>query len=273
MSSLLVDGGLVSFEEDVSSPQLGLTREARSITRTGRILGANIEAAILECYPAAPAVLGRHPTANWLYVDSLNFEPWHPNPAIADVVVSGGVASHLYNKLSVTYSRLPFDQEPNGSGGTDFLTRRWSFGAEMLTMPAAKLRWASDGTQVQTEDISAAKLIPTIEHSITVHRKLTIPWTAIRANIGKLNDGAWNGADDQTLLFAGGEVSFTFSTDGTKLYTLDLRFQERRIVEGANIYGWNYFFRNKAGAKWDQLKDEANELMYQKSSTFSDLFH
>ena len=162
---LLVSGGAVAFEEDTTSPHLSLDRESRSIKRSGRIAWANIDAAIAECYPAAPTILGVHPTANWLYVDSVTMTPWQPDPAQSSITVSSGVASYQYAQLEITYSRLPFDQESDGSGGTDFLTRKWSFGAEMLTMPASKLRWDNGAVpnEVKHEDVTAGKMIPTIE--------------------------------------------------------------------------------------------------------------
>lgn len=272
MSCLLVAGGVVPFEEYPQSPKIKGSRESRTITRTGRISWVNIDAAFLECYPAAPAMYGVHPAISYLFVSDVDIKPLHPNPSPDSLTITDGVLHHDLAEIEITYSPLNIQQESDGSGGTDLLTRRWSFGGEFMTMPSNSLEWEDQpNVPVQQEEISAAKIIPSIEHSITVHRKLTINWTALRANIGKVNDGVFESAADETLLFAGAEVTFTVNNVGTRVGTLDLKFQERCIKQGANTYGWNHFLRSDGN--WKRLKDRAGNLIYPKSTTFADLFH
>lgn len=268
----LVYGGLVPFEEDVTSPELELTRETRGISRTGRILWVNIEAAILECYPAPPAIYGSHPTATWLYVDNLKFSPWHPDPAVADISVSGGVASYTYAKVEITYSKVPFQPGDisGGSATTDLLTRRVSFGGEIMTLPLSKLKWESNNAVVQDENVTAGRFIPSVEHSITAHRRPTINWSAIRKAIGCVNAATFEGASPETLMFTGAEVTQQFANDGSIMNTLDLRFQERHIKDGNNVRGWNHFFRADVN-KWDKLLTQDGQTVYQ-TVTNQDLY-
>ncbi len=267
----VVAGGLVPFYEDPTSPQISLGRESRSIKRTGFIDWNNIEALNAECYPAAPLIYGRHPTVNYLYVDSIEISPKHENAALEDISVVSGIAVHSLAKIEVTYTRVDFDEEDDGAGGFDLLSRKWSFTGEFMTLPSHSLEWEDiPGQAVQQEEISAAKIIPTIEHSITQHRRTSINWTAIRENFGKVNDGEYQGAADETLLLAGVEISFQFNSNGTKVYTQDLKFHERLIKQGANTYGWNHFLR--ADGQWKRLKDKAGNLIYPKTNDFADLF-
>lgn len=273
-TAYVVEGGLVPFEEyPKNSPEIKLTREARTVSRRGLIAWANIDALALECYPAPPLVYGRHPTIPYLYVDSVDIRPLHPEASIDSFSVSGGVLSHEYAEIEVTYKRLDFDQDDNGAGGTDLLTRKWSFGGEFMTIPSHSLEWEDQpGQPVQQEEISAGKIIPTIEHSITQHRVTSINWTAIRVCIGRVNLDEYEGADEQTLLFSGAEITFQFTNDGTKTYTKDLRFQERRVLQGSDVFGWNHFLRSDGD--WKKLKDKKGNLLYPPATTaqFNGLF-
>lgn len=271
-TALLVSGGLVPFEEyTADSPSISLKRDSRTITRRGRILWENIDAAIAECYPGAPIIYGAHPTVSYLYVDDFSIKPFHPNPADEDVTVTDGVLVHEYAEIEITYSPLNVDRESDGAGGFDLLSRTFTCGGDFMTMPSNSLEWEDiPGKAVQQEEISAAKIIPSVEHQITLHRKTSINWTALRDNIGKVCDGTFEGAADETLLFSGAEVTFKINNVGTKELTLGLNFKERFIKQGANTYGWNHFLRSDGS--WKRLKDRAGNLIYPKSTHFADLF-
>lgn len=271
-TAVAVFGGAVPFEEYTgTSPNIKLGRESRTVTRRGRVLWANLDALALECYPAAPLIYGRHPTISYLYVDDVEIKPFHPDPSVDDFDVVAGVVEHEWAEIEISYKRVEFDQDDDGAGGKDLLTRTWSFGGEFMTIPSNSLEWEDiPGQPVQQEEISAAKIIPSVEHSIVQHRLVSINWTAIRNNIGKVNDGTYQDAADETLLFAGAEINFQFTNDGTKVYTKSLKFQERCIKQGADTYGWNHFLRNDG--QWKRLKDRAGNLIYPKSASFADLF-
>lgn len=262
-----VQGGLVPFEEYSTSPTINADRKSRTVERVGRIDWVNIDALILECVPDV-GVYGRHPTIAYLYVDTVKVKPFHENASLDSITVSSGVAFHDLAEVTISYARVDFEKENDGTND-NLLTRKWSFSGELMTLPGNQLKWI-DGTPVQQEEISASKLIPSIEHSITLLRRPSIPWTAIRENIGKVCDGTFEGATDETLLFSGAEVSFEFNATGSKMFTLDLRFNERFIKQGAQTFGWNHFYRKGTG--WQKLTDDQGELIYPKSSDFADLF-
>ena len=258
----IVFGGAVAFEELIDSPAIDLERKTRTIKRRGTILWSSIDALAAECYPAIPAVYGRHPVISYLYVDKVSIKPFNPNPEDDQLAIVSGVLAHQYAEVEITYS--PLDEEEG-------LTRKWSFGGEFMTLPSNSLEWEDQpGIAVQQEEISAAKIIPSIEHSITQHRRPTVNWTAFRDNIGKVNDGVYEGAASQTLLFAGAEIDFRRNNAGTAEYTKALKFQERCIKQGNDTYGWNHFLRSDG--QWVRLKDKGGNLIYPISADFNDLF-
>jgi hypothetical protein len=262
-----VQSGLVPFEELPKSPTINADRKSRTVERVGVILWVNIDALILECVPDV-GVYGRHPTIPYLYVDSIKVKPFHENASLASITVSSGVAFHELAEVTISYARVDFEKENDGAND-NLLTRKWSFSGELMTLPGNQLQWI-DGTPIQQEEISASKLIPSIEHSITLLRRPSIPWNAIRENIGKVCDGDFESASDETLLFSGAEVSFEFNATGSKMFTLDLRFNERFIKQGNQTFGWNHFYRKGIG--WQKITDDQGELIYPKSGDFADLF-
>lgn len=265
-----VAGGIVPFDELAGSPTFSLTRESREANRVGKIAWANNDALALECFPSAPSLPGLYPGIAYLYVNSLEIAPFHPEPGW-EQICGGNTAHYEFALATIKYSKLPYES-------STLITRRYSFGGEFLTIPAGTLKWEDTGKKVDEEEISAAKTICMIEHSITWHRVLeaSIPWSAIKANIGKVNDGTLNNAyfpsvADESLLYLGAEMNFTFSTDGSQVWTLEHRFQERQVKVGGNTYGWNHFLRPRDSA-WKRLLDESGDPVYPKSGTFTSLF-
>lgn len=271
----LVSGGTIEFDDLAGSPQIRAGREYREIIRTGRMLWANIDDAIAELFPPAPALPGQYPTVSYLYADSLEIETFHPDPGW-EMLCLGDVPTYFMAKATIRYTRLPYEV-------STLVTRNYSMGGEFLTTPSGTLKWEpgpdpQDGKIVEQEEISAAKRIPLIVHSINWHRvpDALIPWAAIKANVGKVNDGDMNNAyfknvADQTLLFVGAEMQWQFSTDGSQTWTLAYQFHERRVQVGNNTYGWNHFQR-PPGGEWRRLMDKNNDPMHPVSSTFNDLF-
>lgn len=268
-----VAGGVVPFDELAGSPKFSLGRESRDATRVGKVAWANIDLLALECFPVAPALPGVYPGITFLYADAVEIEPFHPDPGL-EMVCTGNTASYDFARVTIKYSRLPYES-------STLITRRYSMTGEFMTLPSGLLRWEDQavGKHINEEDVTAAKIIPSIEHSITWNRVLNsaIPWDAIKANIGKVNDGDLDNAyfpsvTDETLLYLGAELNFTFSTDGSQVWTLEHRFQERRVKSGADVFGWNHFWR-PSDSLWKKLlnKDDNNPV-YPKSTTFNDLF-
>lgn len=279
---LLVQGGSVSFEELAGSPEIDASIEIvanqasrghRGATRRGRVAWANIDAAIAECFPAAPALPGAYPGVAYLYAKGMKIKPWAGDGGGEPVVVSCSSANvYTYAEITVSYETLPYDT-------STLISRKYSFSHEFITIAGTSLTWEISGDPCKHEEIRETKSASIIEHAITWHRVDAIPWTAIRANAGKVNDGgtALNanyfpaGIAAESLLFLGAEVSYTHDAAGNNVWTLEYRFQERSIKIGADVLGWNHTF-NKADGTWDILINDSGDRMYKPSTTFNDLF-
>jgi len=275
-----VTAGAVGFDELPGSPRFGSSAESQSggggggggrsslkASRTGIIDWDDINALIAECTPPAPTLPGGFPGFSNLYVKSVAIKPFLDE--VPDC--SGDVAAYDHAEATIEYESLPYDV-------STLVSRRYSVSAEFMTIPSGTLYWEDDGTEVTNEDVSAAKIIPLIEHSITWHRVTSVPFATIQDLIGKVNDDTALDNDyfpdallEQSLLFIGAEINFTFSSDGTKVWTIEYRFQEKRIKNDVNVYGFNHFLNPKTSL-WDRLVDIAGDPIYPTSPDFDDLF-
>ncbi len=273
-----VAGGFVPFDDYAGkSPVINFTRDSRDATRIGIVAWANIDALTLECFPPPPAPPGQFPGVSYLYVESMDVRPLHPEGSL-DWNPSGDFPTYDSAEVTIKYSKLKFEQP----SANQLISRKWAFSAEFMTIPSNTLQWltadANGKKDVKDDNITAGKLIPMVEHSITWHRALSVPWTAIKANIGKVNDGTlnnsyFNSVADQSLLYLGAEIGWTFSSDGTQVWTIDHKFQERKLKSSGSSYGWNHFWKTSNNS-WDKLvdKNDASKFVYDTSSSFMDLF-
>lgn len=264
---IAVQGGVVPFYDVVGeSPTFNCTRDEYSATRTGEIAWANVDALILECVPNSPAIPGLYPGSARLFVQSVDVKPMAEEQ---DAVCSGSVISYSKAVATIRYStKLPYNPET-------LVTRKWSFTGEFLTIPASSVKW-DNGDAVENEEISAAKIIPMIEHALTLHKVLSIPWTTIKDCIGKvnqnaINDSIFDSVAAEQLLYMGASIDWKLTTDGNEEWTIEHRFQERKVKHAANEYGWNHFWRPDK-KRWEKLKDDNGDNIYPKTTSFSSLF-
>lgn len=271
--AILVAGGSIPFNEFATSDQGGPSptysadRESRGCTRVGFIAWSSIDAALLELFPNPPALPGVHPTVAYLYADKVTeIRPWPDSPDEGDVTCPSGINNYAYAKLTIQYSTLKYDE-------SDLISRSRTYSVESMPLPDVGLEWAN-GDKVELSDVQAYKNIPIVEHKITLYRSTASSDANIRALGGFVNDGAFEGADSETLLFTGADESFVISTSGVKSYTKTFSFKERRIKDGANVYGWNHAWRADAagGGAWTRLQTEAGDPIYPKTANFGNLF-
>jgi hypothetical protein len=271
-----IQGGTINVYDLPGSPKIRAGRDTRESDRRVTFDWASIDALISELFPVAPALPGAYPGVSYLYADTATFGTNSPDPMPS---CGGSVATYSGSEsgmAEIQYRTLSYDGED--ADPSDLLSRRYSIGGEFMSLPSNQVRWEyqAPGETVQQEDISAGQVIPTIEHVISFHRLTSIPFAAIRANVGHLNDGVFEGAEDGCLMYLGAEIGFKLSTDGSISWTLEHRFSERAIdianTTGAPLpqtyYGWNYF-RGPKG--WWRLLDEDSSELYPSSATFADL--
>lgn len=262
MATIATSTGTVAFEELNGWPKFEGARESRSAVRKGIIPWVSIDALFNELFPPPPAPPGQYPGVPQLYAESLEIEPQLGEESCS----TSGFNTNIYAFAIATirYTTLPYESDT-------LLQARYSVGAEFLRMPGRSLYWEDDDEPIKNEDVQAGKLIPMIEHSFTRYRAVSIPWTAIRANIGCVNDGIYRGVADQQLLFVGAEISWQYEQSGVQTWTLDYRFHERNIKVGNNTYGWNHVF-DPTSKTWRKVIDGNGNSLYKKVTTFDQLF-
>lgn len=270
---LLVAGGSIDFYEFATaaeggpSPKFSASRERRGATRIGYIDWQEIDAAMLELFPDPPALPGIYPGVSYLFADQVTeISPWPASPLEGEVTCPAGVNQYDKAKLVIQYATLPYDE-------SDLISRSRTYSVQSMPVPENGVFW-EDGSRINIPDLVAFKNIPVIEHKITLYRSDASSDSDVRDLIGLCNDGAFEGAADETLLFNGIDESFTISTSGVKSYTKTFSFTERRVRDGANVYGWNHAWRQNAagGGEWQRLKTKNGDPFIPKTANFGNLF-
>lgn len=278
-------GGAVPFREEEGSPKITAGRESRKIVRTGFIRWANIDALILELFPAPPSMFGKHPTATYLYAESLEVEPvadelanWMSTPYGVAVYTSPTDHAHREEaKATITYSTMP---NPTGT----VVSVKVGIGGEYQMVNPINMVWSDTGDPIKNEDAKIGKFIPTAEWSFTRQRATSVPWAIIRACVGRVNAGPLNSfpfynVSAETLLMTGSEIGFSFAADGNSQWTLDYRFHER-IIAAANVAtptggpgGWNHVYRENDNT-WAKVLPASggSPIQYPTTALFLALF-
>ncbi len=264
-----VQGGLISFEDldEARSPQYQFTRDGMSATRVGKVAGSDLAALYLELYPSPPAPPGAFPGISFLYVDTVSIVP-QPEP-----VPAGSPPVFNYYEATIHYSPIPYE---TGIPGEPLITRRYGVSGEFITVPETGMLWASDGRDVKADEQESAKRVTFTDHFITWHRAISIPAAAIRANAGKINLNAlnnryFNNVAANALLYLGAEIGYSVTTDGTPVFTIEHKFQEKIIKADGNTYYWNHQY-DPLTQSWDKMITATGSYVYDESADFNDLF-
>lgn len=230
-------------------------------TRNCLMAWADIDALLAECFPAAPALPGRHPTVAYLYVESVDITPWPPIPPQADLTI-GTVVNYVAATAAITYSTLPYDT-------SDFITRRKNASIEVVLLPTHDWRWeATPPEAITTPDVPLGKHVPIIDHVFDYHRVPASKEAAIdaaaRSLIGRVNRSTWRNASAQTVYFAGYESVWTIDSLGNKTFTFSFQFRERRLKFENQTFGWNHFPRLEGSGptKWQRIMDLSRNYVY-----------
>lgn len=271
MAQLLVAGGSITGQEFVgvgapASRKMTARRSDRgpiggSETRMLKINWADIDDVWSECFPAAPALPGTHPTRSYLYVESVEISPWPEVPAEVDIT-AGDVVDYATALATIVYSTLPYDP-------AELLRWHQSGSNEVVLLPSNSWYWeASPAEAIRNEDVPAAKFVPIIDHTVDLFRVSPSYESTIisrcRALIGKVNRSTWRGADAETVLFEGYDSDSTFDSSGNRTLTFSYRFRERRLKFQNATFGWNHFPRQDASgsSKWQRIIDKAGNYVY-----------
>lgn len=273
MYDKLTAGG-IPYEEMGGSPTFRLSQNEASASAVYLMSWSNIIAfwnevfhydyAVLSGTPPFPMQMPDYPG---LYADNIDTVPFiDDKPGGTSAPTNSTIA-----KVTVNFKTLP----PLETDGSSQFTQTITVGGEFLAMPAENadraIAWWPDGSGVRTSDgdITVGKVIPTVERNMNWSRVPTVPWTAIRNCIGKLNNAVFLGAPIETVLFIGATITGTrnVGTAAATLYSLDYKFSEKPT-------NWNKFFRPTTGL-FEYIKfgvDPGTEYVYNKAN-LSTLFY
>jgi hypothetical protein len=132
-------------------------------------------------------------------------------------------------RASISYSSIIFEGYEGVKEDTIF-THSMSIGGEFMTLPKGGIKWEGETTPITGDDVEAARIIPSIEHTLRWERVTKPPLNAFRYLMGTVNGESFLGAAPETLLFTGANLERSTTTGGTKAYSLEMRFSERILI-------------------------------------------
>ncbi len=284
--------GGIAYEELEGSPTYQATSDGFSATQVYRMAWASIDAFLLESFPvpvragfAYEFTLERtFPGTSWLFTRSVRIEGFDPG------MPSAGTQFNTYAtgaRVTIEYGTRPREEQD----GT-LRTHRLSIGGIHMIMPSRGFGWwnANGGADpvpasfmpIQSEDVRVAKVLPTIEHTLSFEYVPDPPFTTITDRVGKTNqDTDLFSATRGTLLFLGADMHRRVTPQGEQAWKIEYRFSQKVIkgpilhleappVNSGDGIGWNYEYNPKE-AQWDVLVDKNDKYMYQEA-TFAELF-
>jgi len=279
----------VAVDVRAGSPSGNINAEQGTITVAGRIAWTSLATKLGELFPSSTAAgVGANPVDPLFGIyrcQSCEFRPIGDEEALVN---QGGtpaaspfdsdfkIPKYEYAWLNVTYSSLQVEfpnvtgdspDTPDGSTEVPGITHQLSSGGEVITLANDSLWW-SDGSTAKGTNVTASKVITTVEHNITWRRVLNPPWSDMRELVGKVNDddlGPFQTGTmfEETLLYLGFTAVPDIMSDGTRVWEIGYRFSERRVDEltkatrgGAIIAdgvdghatefgGWNHFYKQE----------------------------
>ena len=164
--------------------------------------------------------------------------------------VSQGCDMIAYPKARVAAEYAPLRMGPSTGGQEDYeeetdqpglhLEETWDFAGETLTAPGSAFTWSDTGESL-SEPVGV--MVATVELTLTSESEPELPAAAIRSCLGKVNSGAWYGAEAERVLFLGASARRVITSSGSRAWRLCYRFRERQM-------SWNARLR---GADWVEL--------------------
>jgi len=292
----------VAVNVQAGSPNGNINAEQGTITVSGTIPWANLGSKLDELFPSSTAAgVGANPVDPLFGIyrcQSCEFRPVGDEQALVNQagtpVASAFDSDFKIPKyelawLTITYSSLQVEfpnessdspDTPDGSTEVSGITHQLSSGGEVITLANDSLWW-SDNTSAKGTNVTASKVVTTIEHNVTWRRVLNPPWSDMRELVGKVNDddlGPFQTGTmfEETLLYLGFTAVPDIMSDGTRVWEIGYRFSERRVDElckdslGGSIIadgvdghatefgGWNHFYKQEESEDKDGVNTKTS---------------
>lgn len=307
--------------EEIKPPQFRYSREGISATRTLKIAWEDIERFAAEAFPAGAVTNGGNiipatqtfPGKSYLILSNLDVTPFdEENPQTNDsygvaTCDSGATVTLSYETQSFTEGQ-PLGGDDEEGLGLAIFSHALQIGGEYYSLPANAVSWTqaafdpfnppspdAEADTNQFDNLQAAKLIPIIEHVITLYRVPELPMEAIREKIGRVNlnyDNLFD-AEAETLLFMGANATRKVTTEGADAWEIEYRFSQRLVWQGEQQFqangdpvkdgdgdpvftmyarGWNDFIDPATGL-WRTLYLKNGDKIYATTEDFLALFN
>lgn len=203
-----------------------------------------------------------------LIVSRIRVEPLDPQHPVGDLNFLR-VGTNQYPdagaKLSVHYKTV-YDTDnqqhpdnPKVPRGT-YLSYRVDLSTEVETIPGRSWVYDIGGAPPLPDDIQPKLIRPSGGYTLTWHRVIRPPWSAIRLLRGKLNSASFLGAAPGTVLFLGARMTrqFQFLETGG-FWEIRYSFAEdtKKLKDQQTSVGWNYFPRrseNPGDENWAPIR-------------------
>lgn len=273
--------GGISFQELEGSPKVRFAPQGASATRQFLVAWADYDRFCQELMGVYRDVAGNVAQSKGLpfpgnrdnlFCESCEIEPFdgsNPDGAAVNTLTSGTNAYAGGARVTAHYVQT-YDNDnfggnsPSVQEGT-FVTYEADLAAEYVSSPARGWRWDSD-SKPAPPDLPIGILDPVGTYTMTWHRVVRPPWSAVSNLRGKVNVTQFFGAAAETLLFVGVRASTQFRiNDSLAIWTLSYQFQER--LHG----GWNFFYR--PGAGWERLETADGGSKPYATGDFTALFN
>lgn len=252
MSRVAVEGGSIEFGDttDEAYPQFSATRDNQTRIRVGIIDADKWDELLEELWPSPRALPGAYPGYDKLKVRSASAVPIIGREDHESVDYDADVIAWEKLKVTIEYGTL---------GSHEIISdqlqeHRRTFSGHMLQLPSHAMYWQSDSSPVKQEQARGAKMVPTIEHKITIPLDDVVNRsTAIVGSIGKVNSVVFLDADPETLLYLGTSEQAVRDYAGATMKMREHTFQQRLVNWGTFAPGsgtvatWNHLFRPDTG--------------------------
>ena len=235
--------------------------------RTVRLAWADVDDLFDECFPAAPALPGQHPTKSYLYVESVEIKPFPEVPSESDITY-GDVVEYTQAIATIVYNTLPYDP-------SELMRWHQSGSNEVVLLPSNSWYWEGSPPEViKNEDVPASKFVPIIDHTVDLFRVdpsyEAVILSRLRTLCGKVNRTTWRGAPAETVLLEGYDSDSIVDSSGHRTLTFSYRFRERNLKFGntTSSFGWNHFPRQEASgaSKWQRIIDKNGNFVYPRTT-------
>lgn len=289
----------IYYDEMPGSPTFGGGRDGPTAQRKLKVAWTDADAFLAKFFPATVRtgkgwifpVSAAFPGKAWMSAQQFKLDAFDQDKTTG--YNSHGVRAYDWAVLTVDYKAPEYDPENKGKdpaqqGDQILADHSLAFSAEMLKLGISGWKWSGSDDigikdlPIKNEDVSLAKLVPQIEHTLTWNYVPAPPFLTIAQHMGCINyDEKLFYASRGTLLFNGAEIKRSYhSQAGDEAWKVTYKFLQRCVWDyvndqsGLQAVNWNCIYRPDTG-NWDapyRMTVSGTKAYIYHSVAFADLF-